>query len=102
MALAFAAPDQATANLLRLVAGFGGLEASQLSISVGGVDDVEFAADGVKAFGAHTACKFLASQGSKATELLGDTPEQQAKVRFLQWDGRLRAWGAVAAIQLPP
>jgi len=85
MAHSFAAPDQATANLLRLVAGFSGLADSQLSISVGGVDDVQFATDGVKAFGANTACMFLASQGSKAKELLGDTPEQQAKVRPLQW-----------------
>lgn len=84
MALAFSAPDDASANLLRLVASYSG--GAELSITVDG-SDVEFVADGAKAFGAHTACRFLASRGPAAEQLLGSTPEQQGKV-----GGNARQW----------
>ncbi|PSC67857.1 nucleic acid-binding [Micractinium conductrix] len=79
MPQAFQVPDEATARLLRLVAGAAGLPDGQLAISVGGVDEVIFSGpDGAPAFGAHTACRLLASLGP--AELLGATPEHQAKV----------------------
>lgn len=76
MALTFTAPDEATANLLRLVASSSGVE---ISASVAG-SDVEFLADGSKAFGLHTACRAIAAKSAAAAQLLGGTPEQQAKV----------------------
>ena len=77
----FAVPDDATAQLLRLVATCGGL-GQQLDIKVdGSLADVEFvAADGTKASGANTACRYIASQSPRAAELLGENTEQQAKV----------------------
>lgn len=42
--------------------------------------EVEFEAGGKKARGAHTAARYLASLGGAAAQLLGDAPEQQAKV----------------------
>lgn len=78
MALAFTVPDEATANLLRLVAAYSGLDA-QPTVSSSAAD-VEFSAEGVQAFGEQTACKYIASKGHAAEQLLGSTPEQQAKV----------------------
>lgn len=79
MALSFAVPDEATANLLRLVAAYSGVEA-KLTVSSSAAD-VEFSAEGVQAFGEQTACKYIASKGHATEQLLGSTPEQQAKVQ---------------------
>ena len=81
MTLSFAVPDEFHQALLRLVASSSGLGEAQLSITVGGVTDVEFTVDGTQAFGAHTACRFIAGLSPAASQLLGDSPEQQAKVR---------------------
>lgn len=77
MAHSFTAPDEASAQLLKLVAAYGGVK---LSVDISG-QDVEFVANGSKAFGLHTACRFLASLGSAAAQLLGEAADQQAKVR---------------------
>ncbi len=79
MALSFTVPNEATANLLRLIAAYSGVEA-QPTVSSSAAD-VEFTAEGVQAFGEHTACKYIASKSHAAEQLLGSTPEQQAKVR---------------------
>ncbi|KAL4429006.1 hypothetical protein ABPG77_006045 [Micractinium sp. CCAP 211/92] len=78
MALSFTVPDEATANLLRLIAAYSGVEA-QPTVSSSAAD-VEFTAEGVQAFGEHTACKYIASKSHAAEQLLGRTPEQQAKI----------------------
>ncbi|KAL4440332.1 hypothetical protein ABPG75_003333 [Micractinium tetrahymenae] len=78
MALSFTVPDEVTANLLRLVAAYSGVE-TQPAVSSSAAD-VEFSAEGVQAFGEQTACKYIASKGHAAEQLLGSTPEQQAKI----------------------
>lgn len=52
------------------------------AVSISALQEVEFEASGQKARGAHTAARFIASQGGAAAQqqLLGDSPEQQAKV----------------------
>lgn len=56
---------------------------SQLQISVGSVSDVEFAGPaGERVFGSTTAARHLASLSPLADQLLGETAEQQAKVRL--------------------
>jgi hypothetical protein len=73
-------PDEPTANLLRLVALYGGLTQVP-EILVGKVAEAEFLApDGAKAFGTVTAARLVASLTPAAAQLLGATPEDQAKV----------------------
>lgn len=74
------APASEAAHLLQLVATHCGVQ-DRVAISVCNVSDVEFCSpDGIKAFGIITACRYLASLGSSAKHILGNTSEQQAKV----------------------
>lgn len=95
MAFSFAVPDAAAENLLRLVGSYAGLD-RELTISVGGVAEVEFTADGTQASGAHTACRYICSKSPSAEQLLGQDAEQQAKVGLGDADGALPG-GALAA-----
>lgn len=80
MAHAFTVPDAAAEKLLRLVAGASGVQHLNITVNGGG-SEVQFtSADGHKASGAHTACRYLVSLGGTAAQLLGDSPEHQAKV----------------------
>lgn len=75
------APASEAAHLLQLVATHCGVQ-DRVAISVCNVSDVEFCSpDGIKAFGIITACRYLASLGSSAKHILGNTSEQQAKVQ---------------------
>ena len=98
MAHSVSAPDAATESLLRLVAEAGGVQHLNVTIDATSADVRFTAADGTPAFGAATACRWLASLGSAATQLLGETPEQAAKVRAAtpNW-GLAAAGGRVAA-----
>lgn len=108
MVLTIAVPDDSSAKLLRLVAAYSGLN-EPFDVAIKNVTDVEFAAaDGSKAFGAHTACCYIASLSPSANQLLGDSAEQQAKVRgaaaevgcAMHGDGLVGGWQA-AAVLLP-
>ena len=67
------------AKLLQLVATYCGVEAA---VAVADVSEVEFTLDGQAGFGANTACRAIAAASPPlAAQLLGQTPEQQAKVR---------------------
>ena len=81
MAHSVTAPDAAAESLLRLVAEAGGVQHLNVTIDATSSDVRFTAADGTPAFGAATACRWLASLGGAATQLLGETPEQAAKVR---------------------
>lgn len=87
MAHSVTAPDAAVESLLRLVAEAGGVQHLNVTIDATSSDVRFTAADGTPAFGAATACRWLASLGSAAAQLLGETPEQAAKVRgaSLNW-----------------
>lgn len=80
-ALAFTVPDENAERLLSLVASFGSCPAP-LNITVtSGSNTVEFTdASGEKLQGLTTACTAIANACPSAAELLGTTPEQQAKV----------------------
>ncbi|KAI7837794.1 hypothetical protein COHA_008422 [Chlorella ohadii] len=80
MAHSVTAPDAAAESLLRLVAEAGGLQHLNVTIDATSSDVRFTAADGTPAFGAATACRWLASLGSAAAQLLGETPEQAAKI----------------------
>lgn len=92
MAHSVTAPDAAAESLLRLVAEAGGLQHLNVTIDATSSDVRFTAADGTPAFGAATACRWLASLGSAAAQLLGETPEQAAKVRW-----GVPNWGLTAA-----
>ena len=85
---AFAVPDAASELLLRLVASFAG-SSSELNITVvDGTSTVEFAdAKGEKLQGLTTACIAIANSSPLAAQLVGATPELQAKVcsRYMQY-----------------
>jgi hypothetical protein len=78
MSMSFSVPDEASAQLLRLVASCSG-RVAPLDISVGGAAEFT-AADGKAGSGLNTACRYVASLSPAAQQLLGETPEQQAKV----------------------
>ncbi|PRW39127.1 methionyl-tRNA synthetase [Chlorella sorokiniana] len=80
MAHSVTAPDAATESLLRLVAEAGGVQHLNVTIDATSSDVRFTAADGTPAFGTATACRWLASLGSAAAQLLGETPEQAAKI----------------------
>ena len=78
--LAFTVPDSQSANILRIVAAYSG-NGGHLDIAVRGIEDTEFIdSDGTKLSGIHTAARHIAHQGSKAEQLLGASPEDQAKI----------------------
>lgn len=79
--LAFAVPDVASELLLQLVASFGG-SPSELNITVvDGSNALEFTDEkGEKLQGLTTACTAIANSCPSAAQLLGTTPESQAKV----------------------
>lgn len=89
------APDAAAESLLRLVAEAGGVQHLNVTIDATSADVRFTAADGTPAFGAATACRWLASLGSAATQLLGETPEQAAKVRAATPNWGLAAVGGI-------
>ncbi|KAI3431480.1 hypothetical protein D9Q98_004532 [Chlorella vulgaris] len=76
--MSFSVPDEASAQLLRLVASCSG-RVAPLDISVGGAAEFT-AADGKAGSGLNTACRYVASLSPAAQQLLGKTPEQQAKI----------------------
>ena len=83
-ALAFTVPDASAERLLRLVASFGSCP-TPLNITVAdGSTVLEFTdASGEKLQGLTTACTAIANACPSAAELLGTTPEQQAKVNHV-------------------
>ena len=78
----FKAPAGPAAQTLKLVAAYCSVQDS-ISITVADVADVEFSHGGSKAFGLNTACRCMAGMSPLAEQLLGRTPEQQAKVTLL-------------------
>ena len=79
--LEFAIPHAADELLLRLVATFAGIP-EELKITTGGVDDVKFKGEGGEALsGVTTATRAIAGASPSAAQLLGESPEDQAKVR---------------------
>ena len=97
MAHAVTAPNAAAEALLRLVADASGLQHLNVTLDATSGDVRFTAADGTPAFGAATACRWLASLGGSAAQLLGDTPEQAAKVR-----GGMPNWGWGLSAPPPP
>jgi hypothetical protein len=83
-ALQFRVADAATESLLRLIASYGSSSAP-LSCSIDTVTDVEFIDDqGRPLQGLLTAARFVALSSPKGAQLLGQTPEHQAKVPILE------------------
>ena len=78
------APSAEAANLLKLVATYCGVQDSVVISVAPTAGDVEFSVDGAPAFGLNSACRYIASFSPAAAQLLGQTPEQQAKVRRRQ------------------
>lgn len=73
-------PDAATENLLRLVAAYS-QSAITMSFKTGDMKAVEFKGqDGGSLIGVNTAARFIAGSSPLATQLLGETPEDKAKV----------------------
>lgn len=81
-ALTFSVPNAEAELLLRLVASYGGCP-SPLDIKiVDGLTTVEFPGDnGEPLQGLTTACTCVAKACPSAAQLLGTTPEEEAKVR---------------------
>jgi hypothetical protein len=78
---AFTVPDASTERLLNLVASYGSCPVTPSIAVANGSSTVEFTdASGEKLQGLATACTAIASACPSAAELLGTTPEQQAKV----------------------
>lgn len=83
--LEFSVPDASSESLLRLVASFGSCH-KPIDVTVAnGINTVEFTdASGEKLQGLTTACTAIAMACPSAAELLGTTPEQQAKVAHVK------------------
>ena len=80
-ALAFSVPDATSEQLLRLVASYSGCPTPIDIKIVHGSRTVEFStAHGENIQGLTTACICIVSASPVATQLLGSTPEQEAKV----------------------
>lgn len=71
-------PDVETERLLNLIASYSGVK---ISTKVQNTTDTTFKGpDGKPVTGTHTAARHIASLSSKADQLLGQSPEQQAKI----------------------
>jgi aminoacyl tRNA synthase complex-interacting multifunctional protein 1 len=74
----FTVPDVETDRLLKLIASYSGVK---ISTKVQDTTDTTFkGSDGKPVTGTHTAARHIASLSSKAAQLLGQSPEQQAKI----------------------
>lgn len=74
-------PNAVTANVFNLLAKYGDCESSTSVIVCEGIDETEFSdKNGTRHRGCLTATRYLAGTSSKASQLLGETAEQQAKV----------------------
>jgi len=74
----FTVPDVETERLLKLIASYSGVK---ISTKVQDTTDTIFkGSDGKPVTGTHTAARHIAYLSSKADLLLGQSPEQQAKI----------------------
>jgi len=78
----FAVPDAATEKLLGLVASYGNC-AITLTFKTSKIQTVEFKGEnGESLGGVNTAARYLAGASPSASQLLGKSPADEAKVHF--------------------
>ena len=74
-------PNAVTSKLFDLLAKYGDCESSTSVVVCEGINETEFSdINGTRHRGCLTATRYLAGASSRASQLLGETAEQQAKV----------------------